>query len=52
MCQVHTGAYVSLLEPGKTDYTAYSSGHHTPFCNIQRLYNWKPVLGENYLELV
>ena len=22
MCQVHTGAYVSLLKPGKTDYTA------------------------------
>ena len=22
MCQVHTGAYVSLLAPGKTDYTA------------------------------
>ena len=21
MCQVHTGAYVSLLAPGKTDYT-------------------------------
>ena len=20
MCQVHTGAYVSLLAPGKTDY--------------------------------
>ena len=23
MCQVHTGTYVSLLAPGKTDYTAY-----------------------------
>ena len=22
MCQVHTGAYVSLLAPGKTDHTA------------------------------
>ena len=22
MCQVHIGAYVSLLAPGKTDYTA------------------------------
>ena len=22
MCQVHTGAYVSLLAPGKTDYAA------------------------------
>ena len=22
MCQVHTGEYVSLLAPGKTDYTA------------------------------
>ena len=22
MCQVHTGAYVTLLAPGKTDYTA------------------------------
>ena len=22
MCRVHTGAYVSLLEPGGTDYTA------------------------------
>ena len=22
MCQVHTGAYVSLLAPGKTDFTA------------------------------
>ena len=22
MCQVHTGAYVSLFAPGKTDYTA------------------------------
>ena len=22
MCQVHTGAYVSLLAPGKPDYTA------------------------------
>ena len=22
MCQVHTGAYVSLLTPGKTDYAA------------------------------
>ena len=22
MCQVYTGAYVSLLAPGKTDYTA------------------------------
>ena len=22
MCQVHTGAYVSLLAPGETDYTA------------------------------
>ena len=22
MCQVHTGAYVSQLAPGKTDYTA------------------------------
>ena len=22
MCQVHTGAYVSQLESGKTDYTA------------------------------
>ena len=22
MCQVHTGAYVSLLAPGQTDYTA------------------------------
>ena len=22
MCQIHTGAYVSLLAPGKTDYTA------------------------------
>ena len=22
MCQVHTSAYVSLLAPGKTDYTA------------------------------
>ena len=22
MCQAHTGAYVSLLAPGKTDYTA------------------------------
>ena len=22
MCQVHTGAYVSFLAPGKTDYTA------------------------------
>ena len=22
MCQVHTGAYASLLAPGKTDYTA------------------------------
>ena len=22
MCQVHTGAYVSLLGPGKMDYTA------------------------------
>ena len=22
MCQAHTGAYVSLLVPGKTDYTA------------------------------
>ena len=24
MCQVHTGAYVSLLAPGKTDYQVYS----------------------------
>ena len=22
-CQVHTGAYVSLLTPGETDYTAW-----------------------------
>ena len=22
MCQVHTGTYVSLLAPGKTEYTA------------------------------
>ena len=26
MCQVHTGAYVSLLTPGKTDYTACHPG--------------------------
>ena len=24
MCQVHIGAYVSLLAPGKTDYIGYS----------------------------
>ena len=29
MCQVHTGAYVSLLEPGKTDYTACHPGKTT-----------------------
>ena len=26
MCQVHTGAYVSLLAPGKTDYTRLPPG--------------------------
>ena len=31
MCQVHTGAYVSLLEPGKTDYTAYHSRKTTTY---------------------
>ena len=25
MCQAHTGAHVSLLAPGKTDYTACHS---------------------------
>ena len=29
MCQVHTGAYVSLLEPGKTDQTACHPGKTT-----------------------
>ena len=23
MCQLHTGAYVSLLAPGETDYSVY-----------------------------
>ena len=29
MCQVHAGAYVSLLAPGKTDYTACHSRKNT-----------------------
>ena len=29
MCQVHTRAYVSLLAPGKTDYTACHPGKTT-----------------------
>ena len=29
MCQVHTGAYVSLLAPGTTDYTTcYQGGYY------------------------
>ena len=32
MCQVHTGAYVSLLAPGKTDYyTACHPGKTTTY---------------------
>ena len=31
MCQVQTGAYVSLLAPGKTDYTACHSGKITTY---------------------
>ena len=27
MCQVHTGAYVSLIAPGKPDYTACHPGN-------------------------
>ena len=29
MCQVHTGAHVSLLAPGKYDYTACNPGKTT-----------------------
>ena len=31
MCQVNTGAYVSLLAPGKTDYTACYPGKTTTY---------------------
>ena len=31
MCQVHTGAYVSLLAPGKTGYTACHPGKTTTY---------------------
>ena len=31
MCQVHTGAYVSLLAPGKIDYTACHPGKTTAY---------------------
>ena len=31
MCQVHIGAYVSLLEPEKNDYTACCTGKTTTF---------------------
>ena len=31
MCQVHTGAYVSLLAPGKTDYSACHPGKTTMY---------------------
>ena len=31
ICQVHTGAYVSLLAPGKTDYTACHPGKTTTY---------------------
>ena len=31
MCQVHTGAHVSLLTPGKTDYTACHSRNTTTY---------------------
>ena len=53
MCQVHTGAYVSLLAPGKTDYTACHPGkttryqvyitrstHHYEYARQTRV-NWK-----------
>ena len=30
-CQVHTGAYVSLLAPGKTDYTACHPRKNTTY---------------------
>ena len=31
MCQVHTGAYVSLLAPGKTYYTACHPEKNTTY---------------------
>ena len=31
MCQVHTGAFVSLLTPGETDYTACHSRKTTTY---------------------
>ena len=36
MCQVHTGAYVSLLAPGKTDYTACHPRKTTTYVYIAR----------------
>ena len=36
MCQVHTGAYVSLLAPGKTDYTACHPRKTTTYIRITR----------------
>ena len=36
MCQVHTGAYVSLLAPGKTDYTASHPRKTTEYVYITR----------------
>ena len=37
MCQVHTGAYVSLLAPGKTDYTAC---HPITYRQSSRFYSY------------
>ena len=34
MCQVHTGAFVSLLAPGKTDYTACHPRKTTTYSNL------------------
>ena len=31
MCQVHAGAYVSLLAPGKTDFTTCHPGKTTTY---------------------
>ena len=40
MCQVHTGAYVSLLAPGKTDYTACHPRKTTTYNITRSIYHY------------
>ena len=48
MCQVHTGAYVSLLAPGKTDYLVYRLPGKTDYL----VYRLPPKKGYHVLLLL